>query len=102
MCSSFEAKCFSGTGASYRGTQTFTVNEQACRNWMEVPSMHTHNTTWYQQHGIGNHSYCRNPEGAKGAPWCYVQDTTGSMAWEYCEPVDCFGLSNDVLCTISA
>merc|ERR1719401_2249105 len=37
--------------------------------------------------GIGNHNYCRNPNGAKDKPWCFTVDS--QKPWEYCEVPKC-------------
>merc|ERR550537_184060 len=37
--------------------------------------------------GIGNHNFCRNPEGSKEHPWCYTVDP--NQEWEYCPVPEC-------------
>lgn len=32
-------------------------------------------------------SFCRDPDGVKGAPWCYTTDT--GKKWEFCEIQEC-------------
>ena len=42
--------------------------------------------TRYIAHGIGDHAYCRNPDGA-GKPWCYTNEL--DIRWEECEIPQC-------------
>jgi len=32
-------------------------------------------------------SFCRDPDGAKGAPWCYTLDP--HKKWEFCDVLEC-------------
>ena len=34
--------------------------------------------------GLGDHNYCRNPDGESGGIWCYTTDP--KKRWEYCDP----------------
>ncbi|XP_070533381.1 plasminogen-like [Ptychodera flava] len=61
-------------GSDYRGRVSETESGLSCQNWAEQ-SPHEHNTTLaeFADAGIGNHSYCRNPDGS-AQPWCYTTD----------------------------
>ncbi|KAM8858559.1 plasminogen activator, urokinase a [Spinachia spinachia] len=58
--------CWSGDGSSYRGTASDSASGRSCLNW-----------NWFNVHpgasnGLGDHSYCRNPDGSL-MPWCRVR-----------------------------
>ena len=42
----------------------------------------------YPNAGLGDHNYCRNPDGEPGA-WCYTTDP--DQKWESCGVIDCPG-----------
>ena len=42
-------------------------------------------TSWltdYPSTGLGDHNYCRNPDGEDQGAWCYTTDP--NHRWEYC------------------
>jgi len=81
--------CYQGNGATYRGKHQTTVSGRQCQNWSEQwPHRHhiQYNETKYIAHGIGDHAYCRNPDGA-GKPWCYTNEL--DIRWEECEIPQC-------------
>ncbi|XP_070541653.1 apolipoprotein(a)-like [Ptychodera flava] len=70
-------------GSDYRGTISTTINGRTCQEWTEQsPHSHSRTPENYPSSGLGEHSYCRNPDGVDGA-WCYTTD--GSVRWEYCD-----------------
>ncbi|XP_018407887.1 PREDICTED: coagulation factor XII [Nanorana parkeri] len=82
--------CFSGNGTSYRGTAKVTVTGTPCLNW-ESDIIH-HEVSIYsghhaKKHGIGPHSYCRNPDGDI-QPWCFVEKNE-VLSWEHCDIPHC-------------
>ncbi|XP_070543541.1 apolipoprotein(a)-like isoform X2 [Ptychodera flava] len=70
-------------GNDYRGTVSMTVNWNTCQEWTEQ-SPHSHSKTPenYPNAGLGEHNYCRNPDGGDGA-WCYTTDS--SVRLELCD-----------------
>merc|ERR1712048_290202 len=74
----------------YRGYANLTVTGRSCQKWT-VLEPHKH--PFYQEaikdlftpektkFGLGDHNFCRNPDGKEGA-WCYT--TSKGKEWEYC------------------
>ena len=58
-------------GASYSGKKNVTSSGSSCQVWTasEYPE-------------VGEHNYCRNPDGDSGGVWCYT--THPDEDWEYC------------------
>jgi len=77
----FDCYVESGKGKKYVGLMKSSNSGRACRNWLEQ-GKYSPTTP-----GIGNHNYCRNPNGDKDKPWCYVKDP--NKDWEYCEVPVC-------------
>ena len=61
-------------GSRYRGTQSVTKNGRVCQKWTaQIPHKHTRTPQAYPDAGLGDHNYCRNPDGEPFA-WCYTTD----------------------------
>ena len=60
----------------YKGKVSRTKSGYNCQNWNK-DSPHDHDNH------IGNHNYCRNPDGEPGGMWCYT--TNPDHRWEYCK-----------------
>jgi len=78
----------SGDGADYRGCQASTRSGNPCQYWTYHPGhSHEHTPENRPGKGLGDHSYCRNPDGASSI-WCYTAGATDAVAtWEYCDPL---------------
>ena len=70
----------------YRGCQTKTVSGKTCQKWTaQSPHRHSRTPSNFPNKGLGDHNYCRNPDGEGGGIWCYT--TSASRRWEYCDPL---------------
>lgn len=71
--------------SEYRGCQTLTHTGHTCQKWTEQ-SPHGHNNTPASKpgKGLGNHNFCRNPDGELTI-WCYT--TLKVPRWEFCIPI---------------
>ncbi|XP_071944842.1 plasminogen-like [Antedon mediterranea] len=76
-------ECFNQANAvDYRGVVSQTVSGKTCQRWTsQYPQSHTRTPYNYPTSGLGDHSFCRNPDNSKTA-WCYTTDS--KKRWEYC------------------
>ncbi|XP_068130741.1 tissue-type plasminogen activator isoform X2 [Hyperolius riggenbachi] len=84
------ATCYEGSGQSYRGNHSRTVSGAVCVNWNSPGLSEKRYTAQHRealQLGLGNHNYCRNPDG-DAKPWCYVSKG-GIYSWEHCSVPQC-------------
>ncbi|KAM4749474.1 tissue-type plasminogen activator isoform 2-T2 [Rhinophrynus dorsalis] len=84
------ASCYEGSGQTYRGTHSQTQSGAVCVNWNSVGlSEQRYNAQRRDAMylGLGNHNYCRNPDGDT-KPWCHVFKD-GKYTWEYCTMPAC-------------
>ncbi|XP_060678941.1 kremen protein 2-like, partial [Hemiscyllium ocellatum] len=85
------SECYRVNGADYRGQQNLTSVENGtpCLFWNRT-GRHAYNTLKYPnaEWGLGNHNYCRNPDGDV-QPWCYVSETDEGIYWKYCHIPSC-------------
>merc|ERR1719482_575389 len=73
-----------GNGQDYIGCQYQTVSGYTCQNWLEqTPQSHSYIPDWYPDGHLGDHNFCRNPDG-DSTIWCIT--TNPSVRWEFCEP----------------
>ena len=74
--------CYLGDGARYRGQVSTTINNYTCANWLaQSPHAHTRTASNYPRSGLGDHNFCRNPDGEE-MPWCYTTDA--NMRYDMC------------------
>ncbi|KAK2143252.1 hypothetical protein LSH36_859g01011 [Paralvinella palmiformis] len=74
-------------GRDYRGTLSYTEQGVSCQRWTShYPHNHRYmmaNTHRDKLEGLGDHNYCRNPDGRRSRPWCYVP--LKNTVWQYCD-----------------
>merc|ERR1719191_2380744 len=88
--SDFDVSCYeeSDKGKGYKGLVTSTSSGRTCQNWL-VDKPHTVGIAPRTDNGLGNHNYCRNPDGSEEKPWCFTQDPSPDHAKETCEVPVC-------------
>ncbi|XP_071986671.1 hyaluronan-binding protein 2 [Engystomops pustulosus] len=91
FCEIAVTDCYRNDGLRYRGQVSHTEEGQRCLPWDSyllaresvnafIPDI------W--QFGVGEHNYCRNPDGAE-KPWCYFQDKEEKLRWGTCNVSSC-------------
>ena len=66
----------------YRGCQTATRSGITCQKWSDTdPHDHDRTTDNFPGQGLGDHNYCRNPDGEETI-WCYTIDP--DWRWDLC------------------
>ncbi|XP_075715035.1 tissue-type plasminogen activator isoform X1 [Rhinoderma darwinii] len=90
------ASCYEGSGQSYRGNYSRTNSGAVCVNWNTQAlnqKMYHAQCRDAQQLGLGNHNYCRNPDG-DNSPWCYIFKN-GKYSWDHCSVPACQAKTTD-------
>ncbi|KAL3875622.1 hypothetical protein ACJMK2_033554 [Sinanodonta woodiana] len=64
------SECYVGNGADYRGHVSTTQRGSVCLKWND-PASTIVNSKTHPGKGLGDHSYCRNPDNDQ-RPWCWV------------------------------
>jgi len=72
----FDTGCFDeeDKGETYRGLVTSTSSGRTCQKWLDDKPHKTGQEPTAP--GLGNHNFCRNPDGSEEKPWCFTQDPT--------------------------
>lgn len=80
-----QSEALSGNGADYRGNQNKTRNGHTCQKWTsQSPHNHDNTPETKPNKGLGDHNYCRNPDGHSNI-WCYTTDP--NKRWGDCDPL---------------
>jgi hypothetical protein len=71
-----------GKCGDYRGYVSKTISGKKCMAWnSQSPHKHDRTPEKYPGSGIGDHNYCRNPDG-EPTIWCYTTDS--NSRFEFC------------------
>lgn len=73
--------CYDDIGTEYRGQASRTKTGSLCMNWSLAPDI---NPKTYPETGLGNHSFCRNPDRDE-SPWCWISPEN----FEFCDIPRC-------------
>merc|ERR1719321_422381 len=94
--SGFDTGCYdeSDKGKGYRGLVTSTSSGRTCQVWTK-DKPHSISIDPSTSNGVGNHNYCRNPDGSEEKPWCYTADPSPEHKKETCEVPVCEGMKRD-------
>jgi len=75
---------FTGNAQDYIGCQYQTNSGRVCQKWTDqMPQEHSYLPDWFPEAHLGDHNFCRNPDG-DSTIWCLTTDPT--MRWDYCTP----------------
>ncbi|XP_040887214.1 hepatocyte growth factor activator [Toxotes jaculatrix] len=85
-----ETECYHSRGKGYRGLVSTTVSGARCLPWdsdLLHDELHVGTVVASSLKGLGEHAFCRNPDGDK-MPWCYTLNDD-AISWEYCNIPSC-------------
>ncbi|MEE6486843.1 hypothetical protein FKM82_014717 [Ascaphus truei] len=91
LCEIGPSNCFRGNGFGYRGNVSQTEGGFTCLHWDSyhlIQESVNAFVTGIHVNGIGDHNFCRNPDGAE-KPWCYYEDDDGKLNWDLCDVPEC-------------
>ncbi|PWA28924.1 hypothetical protein CCH79_00012979 [Gambusia affinis] len=85
-----ETRCYTSRGTSYRGVVGTAESGARCLPWnshLLFDELHLGTVNASALKGLGEHAFCRNPDGDV-KPWCYTV-TDSAISWEYCDVPSC-------------
>ncbi|XP_015254540.1 PREDICTED: hepatocyte growth factor activator isoform X1 [Cyprinodon variegatus] len=85
-----ETECYKSRGMGYRGVVGTTESGARCLPWnsdLLFDELHVGVVNASAPKGLGDHAFCRNPDG-DSKPWCYTV-TDSAISWEYCNVPSC-------------
>ncbi|CAG0882691.1 unnamed protein product [Darwinula stevensoni] len=91
-------------GGEYAGLKDKTISGFDCIPWLDrdsgdVDRIREARKGSFSDEVTDRHSFCRNPNGNPGGPWCNIKDPRKpKLKWEYCDVSFCdFGVSRRIL-----
>jgi hypothetical protein len=91
-----ETECFiKGKSQYYRGKRTCTSKGLHCATW-QYREIQTFNNSSFPEGTVAAKSFCRDPDGQKGSPWCFTDGL--ATTWDYCDIPRCSGIYK---CTVN-
>merc|ERR1719310_2568808 len=90
----FDTGCYDeeDKGETYRGLVTSTISGRTCQKWLDNKP-HEPGMEPSDENGVGNHNFCRNPDGFEEKPWCFTLDHATEK--EVCDIPLCKGMDRD-------
>uniref|UniRef100_A0A3Q2ZUZ0 trypsin n=1 Tax=Kryptolebias marmoratus TaxID=37003 RepID=A0A3Q2ZUZ0_KRYMA len=95
---SLETECYNGRGTGYRGVAGTAASGARCLPWSSdllFDELHVGTVFPSATKGLGEHAFCRNPDGDK-RPWCYTTSDS-AISWEYCNIPSCAKLACEIV-----
>ncbi|XP_061428553.1 urokinase-type plasminogen activator-like [Lethenteron reissneri] len=93
-CNLLKGDCYQGKGSNYRGTMSVTEGRRRCLHWnspLVLRQQHSAFSAQARDSGIGDHNYCRNPDG-NTRPWCYfINRDSRKVDRAHCKLQQCQG-----------
>uniref|UniRef100_H3DEK3 Phosphoinositide-3-kinase interacting protein 1 n=1 Tax=Tetraodon nigroviridis TaxID=99883 RepID=H3DEK3_TETNG len=86
--------CVRSSGVDYRGGQQISSSGLTCLNWTEATRDYDVLIHPDSQTGVGDHSYCRNPDSSE-RPWCYIAGPDGTVQRQFCTIDTCTEEASD-------
>ena len=81
--------CIPTDGRPYAGKASTTESGLMCQMWsVNTPHEHTY-------HEVGDHNFCRNPDGDVHGLWCYTTDP--GTTWESCNVPPCMSFTKGII-----
>ncbi|XP_011474510.1 hepatocyte growth factor [Oryzias latipes] len=82
-------ECILGTGQSYRGRRSVTVNGILCQAWASpIPHEHKFMSKKFKKSDL-RENYCRNPDNSTVGPWCFTTDPRPQLRHQECGIPQC-------------
>merc|ERR1719345_544181 len=91
----FDTGCYNkrDKGLKYRGLLTSTASGRTCQKWLDDKPHKTGQEPTAP--GLGNHNFCRNPDGSEEKPWCFTMDPSPDHEKETCDVPVCPAAARD-------
>ena len=85
--------CYTNFSEVYQGTISKTMDGYTCQPWVsQLPHRHGYTPSNYPHSNLTS-NFCRNPEGIRAKPWCYVNSSSNNITWQYCNIPSCGNLA---------